>query len=292
MINNKTTKIVLLGNGHAAFESFERIMKRFNVCGVIIPYEDIVIEKLCKDNNIEYSYDINDLDNFRPEVCLMISYGNIIPNKFIEKYKFLNVHYGLLPKYRGMHTVAWAIINGEKEVGYTIHEVDDMIDNGDILDQCKIEIQKTEDRNIIMNKLDMLLRDNICEFIDKYLNNKLEGKKQDISKATFFGKRNIDDCKINWNDSTENILNFIRALVPPYPGAFTNYRGNKIIIISAEEFNKENYKEIPGHIVYYKKSEGVIVKTQDTTIIIKNIIVNGKIIRSDEYIKNVGGRFF
>ena len=284
-------RIVLFGNGHVALGSFRRIMKKFNVVGVIVPYEDSDIENLCRINNIKYSYCINDLEEFEPELCLLISYGNLIPDKYVEKYKFINVHYGLLPKYRGMHTVAWAMINGENEVGYTIHEIDDMVDNGDILLQKKIKIYQGEDRNEIMKRLDVSLEDNICDFIKRYINNEIIGIKQDISKATFYGKRNIEDCLINWNDSTENILNFIRALVPPYPGAYTNYNGDNIIIISAEEFNSENYKEIPGHIVYRIENYGVIVKTKDTTIAIKEIMVNNKIIKSYEYIKIVGGSF-
>lgn len=282
--------IVLLGNGHAAIESFRNIIKSFNVTGVIIPYKDEIIEKLCLENSIEYSYNIIDLEKFNPDICLMISYGILIPNELIMKYNFINVHYGLLPKYRGMHTVAWAIINGEKEVGYTIHKVDKQIDNGDILRQEKIKVHLKDNIDIIMKKLDNLLENKICEFLKDYINGEVDIVKQDINKATFFCKRNLIDCRINWNDSTYNILNFIRALTPPYPGAYTRYKEEEIIIISAEEFNNERYIEIPGHVLYIIEDVGFIVKTGDTTILVKEIMVNKKIMPADKYFNTVGAR--
>ena len=282
--------IVLLGNGHAALGAFENIMKRFRVKGVILPYEDKLIESLCEYNNIQYSYDIGDLAKFEPDICLMISYGKLIPSELIVKYNFINVHYGLLPKYRGLHTVAWAIINGEKETGYTIHKIDEQIDNGDILYQKKIKIEKQDNIQTVMEELDKLLEVTICCFIEDYLNNRVDSIKQNIYEATFFGRRNLDDCLINWNDTTHNILNFIRALVPPYPGAYTQYKDKRITIVCAEEFNAEIYIEIPGRVLCIIDNIGIVVKTRDTTILIKKVIVNGEMMSADKCFSTIGIR--
>lgn len=284
-------KLILMGNGHAAYDAFSNIIKYFNVEGIILPSLDDKIKMLAEENNIKISCELSDVFLWEPECIIMISYGKLLPEEIINKYEVINVHYGLLPKYRGLHTVAWALINGEKEIGYTVHLVNDKIDGGDIIFQQAIEVNDDDNVWTIMEKLDALMSKNICSILDNYFKGNIKPIKQDDSKATYFARRNITDCYIDWSLPSEVLFNFIRALVPPYPGAFTVYKGKKIIITEAEKYNTPEYTEVCGHVVNRIPGKGVLVKTGDGVLLIKKIKTqDGNEICADKFFKSTGAR--
>ena len=166
------------------------------------------------------------------DILVSANYKYIIEKDLIQLPKKLafNIHGSLLPKYRGRTPHVWAIINNEFETGITAHLIDEGCDSGDIIEQIKIEIGNEDTGADILNKFN----DNYIKILNIVLNKARLGKltfiKQQNNIATFFGKRNPDDGKIDWNWQKERIYNWIRAQANPYPGAFTYHNGNKIII--------------------------------------------------------------
>lgn len=148
-----------------------------------------------------------------------------LPNKIA-----VNIHGSLLPKYRGRTPHVWAIINGEKHSGITVHEITLGCDEGRIINQLVIpiddlitggellELYFTAYPKLLIDSLELLSKDNY------------QLMEQNESKATYFGKRTPDDGHINWNWSRERISNWVRAQSAPYPGAFSYLLNEKIII--------------------------------------------------------------
>jgi methionyl-tRNA formyltransferase len=141
-----------------------------------------------------------------------------------------NIHGSLLPKYRGRTPHVWSIINNEKLTGITAHLIDVGCDTGDIIEQCQIKIKSNDTGASILKKFENKYYDLVESVLSKIITNQLVTVPQDNSKATYFGKRTPVDGLIDWAWHRERIYNWVRAQAFPYPGAFTYYLSNKVII--------------------------------------------------------------
>jgi methionyl-tRNA formyltransferase len=136
----------------------------------------------------------------------------------------INLHASLLPQYRGAAPINHAIINGEKETGVTTFFLKQEIDTGDIIFQEKVEIKETETAGELHDKLMEIGANLILKTVQNLETGNLKTIEQDKIKSKINHAPKIfkEDCKINWNDSVENIYNKIRGL-SPYPAAFTEF---------------------------------------------------------------------
>ncbi len=145
----------------------------------------------------------------------------------------INLHPSLLPKYRGRAPINWAILRGETELGLTAHFVDEGIDSGDIIEQERFEFSPSEYVGDALSKLLPLY----ASVTRRILNNLHIGNvvrlKQDDAGATCYLARKPKDGLIDWNESAVTILNLVRAVATPYPGAFTFLGETKIIVWKA-----------------------------------------------------------
>lgn len=194
------------------------------------------------------------IKDFITDVLVSVNYLFIIEADIISHAKkfAVNLHGSLLPKYRGRTPHVWAIINNETETGITAHLISAECDQGDIIYQEVIKIEQDDTGASILEKFNHrypLIIGNIIEMID---NNTIKLVKQDDNKATYFGKRTLLDGEINWNWQKERIYNWVRAQAKPYPGAFSFYRGEDIVIHRIEfcddgfNYNDENGKVLNG----------------------------------------------
>ena len=214
------------------------------------------------------------------ENLLSINYLFILEPDVLSKAKgyAVNFHGSLLPKYRGRTPHVWSIINGEKETGVTAHLMNANCDDGDIVRQVVVPIEEEDTGAIILEKYKALYPGLVLQVVEDIESGKVECRKQDISKATYFGKRTPDDGQINWNWQKERIRNWVRAQAKPYPGAFTFLNDNKIIInkIEYSDFGFQDSME-NGLVVAvidgkpYVKTQNGVVKVVDfeTDAIIK-----------------------
>ncbi len=194
---------------------------------------------LCLEFNIPFfagnprNKQINDFITGRDcDIMISANYIFLIEKKIIQLAKHLcfNIHGSLLPKYRGRTPHVWAIINGEKQTGITAHVIDEGCDSGAIIKQIPVEIENSDTGGSILEKFKTLYIP-LIEFVLKSVGEKsIKLEYQDESKATFFGKRTPHDGRIDWNWSADRIFNWVRAQAYPYPGAFSFYKNEKIII--------------------------------------------------------------
>lgn len=205
------------------------------------------------------------------DILISINYLFLIEEDIINlpKKMAFNIHGSILPKYRGRTPHVWAIINNENETGITAHLIDSGCDTGDIIEQRIIPIETSDTGANLLNKFNELYIPVVDSVLDKISKNKIILRVQDESKATYFGKRSPEDGKINWNWQKERIRNWVRAQCHPYPGAFSYYKSEKIVIDEVEicEYGF-NYKMKNGQVLCLTP---LVIKTPNGAIILKKI---------------------
>lgn len=182
----------------------------------------------------------------------------------------INCHAGKLPFYRGRNILNWALINDEKEFGITVHYVDQGIDTGDIIEQRCLPIFDSDTYKTLLDKAIIECADILYHSIKQIQN----GTSQRIPQSTidkygfYCGIRAVGDEIINWNQTSRELFNFIRAICKPGPMAQTTLNEQPFAINTVQYIdNLPAYKGTPGQIVG-KDENKLIVKTIDTVIFV------------------------
>lgn len=201
------------------------------------------------------------------DVILSINYLFIIETDVIAIAKYpINFHGSLLPKYRGRTPHVWSIINNEKITGVTAHIINEGCDTGDVLLQETIAIEDEDTGNDILQKYVNIYPTMLKKVINGLKKNLLNRIPQNNNEATYFDKRTPDDGEIDWQWQKERINNWVRAQAYPYPGAFTFFKGSKLIIDKIK-FNNLGYNnsDVNG-LILEALGNNIIVKTQNGAI--------------------------
>lgn len=211
------------------------------------------------------------------DVLISVNYLFLIEEDLIALPSIIaiNIHGSLLPKYRGRTPHVWAIINGEPVAGITVHQITKGCDEGKIINQLEIPIHP----EMTGGELLSIYNKEYLFLIIKTLNSIETGKYELVSQnnelATYYGKRTPDDGHINWNWSKERIINWVRAQAHPYPGAFSFYNNNKLIIDKVEESSLGFDYEMTNGLIL--KVKPLVIKTPNGALEIKKIRDNIKI---------------
>lgn len=269
-------RIGLLVSGNLGFIVLEYMIPLYHIEFVMTDKKSNAIIDFCLSNNVpcfagnpRNGNALTFFANKSVDVIISVNYLFIIEKNIIELPTLLafNVHGSLLPKYRGRTPHVWSIINNEKHTGITAHKIDEGCDTGDIIEQIKIEITDKDTGASILNKYAQQYIPLIESVLFKIKNDSVVYLKQNDIEATYFGVRTADDGKIDWDWQKERIYNWIRAQANPYPGAFSFYENEKIII---DEIVFSNYgfnAEMPNGLILSEKpllvkaSNGVVELT-------------------------------
>jgi methionyl-tRNA formyltransferase len=187
-----------------------------------------------------------------------------------------NAHASLLPKYRGAAPINWAVINGETETGITTFFLKHEIDTGDIIQQVRIPIEETDNVEVVHDKLMVLSGKLVTETVDNIITGTIKAIPQDQFKdvpLTPAPKIFRETCRIDWNQSTKRIYDFIRGL-SPYPAAWTTLEGKSVKVYEAEK-DVATASGKPGTIVSDGKTN-LKVATADGWLNIKTLQLEGK----------------
>ena len=159
-----------------------------------------------------------------PEFMFSFYYRRMLPPDVLALARkgAFNMHGSLLPKYRGRAPVNWAILKGESETGATLHEMVAKPDAGRIVDQERVPIGPDETAAEVLAKVSDAAETVLKRSLPHLLAGTASLKKQDLSKGSYFGARRPEDGRIDWSKSALEIHNLVRAVAPPYPGAFTD----------------------------------------------------------------------
>ena len=192
------------------------------------------------------------------DVAVVVAYGRILPLEFLQAPRrgCINVHFSLLPNYRGAAPVNWAIVNGEYETGVTTMFIEDELDSGPILLQRKTAIGPKETATELMARLATIGADLLGETLHRL--NEITPIPQHDRDATFAPLLTREDGLIDWSKSAEFIEQTIRGF-QPWPNAYTNYKGQRLVIWNADVVRVADTKGSAGEVVA-ATSDNLLVK--------------------------------
>jgi methionyl-tRNA formyltransferase len=294
---NKKFTIGYFADGKWAHEAFKLLIQdeSIDIKFICVRYDssDEVLRKFAEEYNIDYLRHKNinsreflqQVEDYDCDLFVSMSFNQIFKKEIINmpKFKTINCHAGKLPFYRGRNILNWALINDEKEFGITVHYVDERIDTGDIILQETYPITDMDDYNTLLNRAYVECANILFRAIKVVQKGKVDLIKQtDIHPIGFYcGRRQEGDETLNWNQTSRELFNFIRAICKPGPMARSTLNGTEIKINKSKLIeNAPAYKGIAGQVVG-KKENGFIVKTKDATIEIIEYGYDGKIRMGD-----------
>lgn len=184
------------------------------------------------------------------------------------------MHNSLLPRYRGSAPLVWAIMNGETEVGISLFQFNEGMDDGGIAGLFPVPISADETIGDVLTKLENKCVTDLPQIWRSLLDGTAQLMMQDESQVTYCGARTPEDGLINWHQSATQIHNFIRAQAPPYPGAFTMLGDQKIILLKSQVF-EHPYMGTPGQVLMRGHPEIIISCGENTALIVDEIQVDG-----------------
>ena len=142
-----------------------------------------------------------------------------------------NLHGSLLPSYRGRAPVNWAVLCGERETGATLHLMNEKPDNGAIVDQCAVPILGDDNAREVFDKVTVAAEIVVARALPRLLDGSARPVPQDLSKGAYFGGRRAADGRIPPRAGAQQIHNLVRAVAPPYPGAWFDVRGRRVVLL-------------------------------------------------------------
>jgi methionyl-tRNA formyltransferase len=159
-----------------------------------------------------------------PDFIFSLYYRRMLPPEVlaIARRGAFNMHGSLLPKYRGRAPVNWAVLMGEAETGATLHEMVAKPDAGRIVDQERVPIGPDDLAVEVMRNVTHAAEVVLKRSLPALLAGTAQLTPQDLARGSYFGGRRPEDGRIDWSKSAREIHNLVRAVAPPYPGAFTD----------------------------------------------------------------------
>jgi methionyl-tRNA formyltransferase len=144
-----------------------------------------------------------------------------------------NMHGSLLPKYRGRVPTNWAVLNGETETGATLHEMAVKPDAGAIVGQSAVPILPDDTAQDVFDKVTVAAEQTLWRVLPALIAGEAPRLPNDLARGSYFGGRKPEDGRIDWSKPAQQVYNLVRAVAPPYPGAFTEVAGERFVIARA-----------------------------------------------------------
>ena len=213
--------------------------------------------------------------SYKPDLILTCAYGQIVPESILNfpKYKALNVHASLLPKYRGGAPIHWSIIRGEDETGVSLMRMDKGMDSGGVLSQRSVPIEDADMMSDVESKLMDVSKDLIHIDLKEYLSGNLEFVEQDEAKVTLAYTIQREDEFIDFNKDVKDVYNHIRGLIS-WPGAYA-LLDNVAIKFRGVQYLEVSHQNKPGLIVEFDP-EFIKVACLNGYILLTSVQVAGK----------------
>jgi len=240
------------------------------------------------------------LKKYEPEIVVCKAFGEIVPKEFLEypKYGCINIHFSILPKYRGAVPIQKAILDGEKETGISIMLMSEGLDEGDVLEIFKEDIRDDDTNVTLRERLVKRSTEVLIPTLLKWINGDIEAKPQNDEEATYCWQRDIskEKAEILWGEYTpEYIERMVRAFVP-WPIAWTvlgndlpkSIAGKKVKIFETELVDIPSEKD-PGEL--FTKDGMILFSTKDplVSLRVKEFQIEGRNkTNENEFLNGIG----
>jgi len=202
------------------------------------------------------------------DIGVVVAYGKLIPRAVFSapKYGCFNIHFSLLPKYRGAAPVQWALINGEKETGVSLFWIEETLDSGPLLSQTKIEIMPDEDAPALLDRLSVVGVNDMLNTLERIKAGDSVGKKQ-VGTPTFAPQLKKEIGRIDWTKSAQSVLNLMRG-TKPWPGVCTTHNNETLKILHASVHSATG---VAGTITELIPDKGFVVACGGQSLLVTNV---------------------
>ncbi|RMG54409.1 MAG: formyltransferase [Gammaproteobacteria bacterium] len=175
-----------------------------------------------------------------PDFLFSFYYRYMIPPSLLAlpKSGALNMHGSLLPRYRGRAPVNWAVLHGERETGASLHYMVEKPDAGDLVDQMPVPILPNDTAGQVFDKVVVAAELVLARSIEPLKAGTAPRRPLDLATGSYFGGRRPEDGRIDWRQDAWSVHNLIRAVAPPWPGAFTDLPGGRLRILGSHFRNE------------------------------------------------------
>ncbi len=237
---------------------------------------DVLIAEMPRDNVKLADW----LAYINADVCIVSGFPYKIPISMLvlPRLGFYNIHYSLLPKYRGGAPVFWAIKNGAEKSGVTIHKMTEDLDGGAIVLQNELFIMPGEHLGLYNSRLDALAASMLPQLLYKLMHNEMLECEQEEENSTYQYKPTQQDLTINWESQTAyQVECLINACNPTYGGAITWLNGQQVRIIEVSPAMINGAQFItPGAIAYADANQGLFVACTDNSFLRINVVATNE----------------
>lgn len=175
------------------------------------------------------------VERARPEVMFSLYFRSMLPMSLLALAPrgAFNMHGSLLPRYRGRAPTNWAVLHGESETGATLHEMVAKADAGRIVDRQSVPILPDDTARQVFDKVTVAAEQVLWRSLPALIAGDVHWQPNEVGAGSYFGGRRPEDGRIDWSASASAVYNLIRAVAPPYPGAFTEISGTRLVIAKA-----------------------------------------------------------
>jgi methionyl-tRNA formyltransferase len=201
-----------------------------------------------------------------------------------------NMHGSLLPQYRGRVPINWAIIQGETETGATLHVMNIKPDNGPIVAQQAVPIFPDDTAQEVFEKVTVAAELCLSAALPRLIAGTADFTQQDLSQGAYYGGRTAKDGQINWHSSAKDIHNLVRAVTAPYPGAFSDMDGKRLIIWRTRQiFTKQTTDIEPITPLMYADGNRIILLCSDgAALLVLHAEFAGETLNGKDFIRHFG----
>lgn len=290
MTEHDKHRIVFFGTPDFAINSLDALRKKFNVVAVVTaidkpqgrhnkivpsPVKEYALKNsipLLQPEKLRDEEFLKQLDELNADLYVVVAF-RMLPECIWKKPKFgtINLHGSLLPKYRGAAPINWALIKGEQKTGVTTFFINDQIDTGHIILQKSLKIFSGDNFQTLYNRLKVLGSKVLLKSVEMIFSGDCIPQEQSHEEACPAPKINPEDCFINFNQSSEEVFNFIRGM---YPNAWCFLKGDiRCKLLEAYPITELKILN-PGEVFFDKKL--LYIGTNDGVISIERLQVEGK----------------
>lgn len=168
-----------------------------------------------------------------PDFIFSFYYRQMLPDAVLATARrgALNMHGSLLPRFRGRAPVNWAVLRGASETGATLHYMVSKADAGDIVDQLAVPIGEDDTAYDVFQRVAGAAETVLARTLAPLVEGTAPRRAQDLSQGEYCGRRRPEDGRIDWSRGAREIHNLVRAVAPPFPGAFADFDGERWIVM-------------------------------------------------------------
>lgn len=184
------------------------------------------------------------LTRLEPDFIFSFYYRHLLPVEILEipKRGALNMHGSLLPRYRGRAPVNWAVLAGESETGASLHYMTEKVDAGDLAGQESVPILPNDTAGEVLEKVAVAAERLLWRLVPELLAGTAPRTPLDLKAGNYCGRRRPEDGSIDWRRGAWEIHNLVRAVAPPFPGAFADIAGGRLYIYGSH-FRDESARQ-------------------------------------------------